>query len=66
MVLYQRLSQIHAIPQKTSVDAEYKMENVLEKVWVPAINRTTITGSVLNWRMSIGARQRRSTDLQFL
>ena len=47
MLFYQGLSQIHAIPQKTSADAEHYVENILKKFWIPVINRTATTGSVL-------------------
>ena len=47
MISNEKLSQLHVIPQNTSVDAEYHVESMLEKVCLPAINRTATTGSVL-------------------
>ena len=44
---YEGLSQLHVIPQKTSVDAERYVEDVLEKAYLPATNRTATTDSVL-------------------
>ena len=51
MMSYEGLSQLHVIPQKTSVNAEYYVEHILEEVCLPAINRTATTGSVLTRRM---------------
>ncbi|XP_043230950.1 uncharacterized protein LOC122386132 [Amphibalanus amphitrite] len=51
MMSYEELSQLHVIPQMTSVNAEYYVEHILEEVCLPAINRTATTGSVLTRRM---------------
>ena len=51
MMSYQGLSKVHVIPAKTSVTSEYYVENILEKFYLPAINRTHISGSVQKRRM---------------
>lgn len=51
MMSYQGLSNLHVIPAKTSVNAEYYVETILEKCCLPAINRTRSSGSVLKRRM---------------
>ena len=55
MMSYQGLSQLHVVPKKTSINAEYCVENILKKVCLPAINRRKADGSVLERRM-VGRR----------
>jgi len=47
------LSELHFIPPKTSINAEYYREIILKKCLVPASNRTSSAGSILERKMSL-------------
>lgn len=47
MMSHQGLSELHVIPEKTSVDSHYYVDTILENACLPAINRTASSGSVL-------------------
>ena len=51
MMSHQGLSELHIIPEKTSVDSHYYVDTILENACLPAINRTASSGSVLKRRM---------------
>ena len=59
MVSYEGLNQLHVIPQTTSADAEYYVENILEEVCLPAINWMATTGSILTHHVT----ERRSDSI---
>ena len=40
------LSELHIVPQKTSIDAVYYQENILEKNLLPMMSRTATTGDL--------------------
>lgn len=48
MLSYQGLNQLHVIPQKTSVDTENYIENILEKFCLPVMNSMATVDSVLD------------------
>ena len=40
------LSELHIVPQKTSINADYYQENILEKNLLPMFDRRSVTGSL--------------------
>ena len=47
----QGLTQLHVLPQKQTVDTAYYIHEILEKNLLPALNRSSSTGSVLKMKM---------------
>ena len=45
-VSYRALSQLHAVPQKTTINGEYYRNNILANECLEALNRTAREGSV--------------------
>ena len=47
----QGLSELHVLPQKQTVDAEYYVTKILKQSLPPALSRSDTTGSVLQRKM---------------
>ena len=46
------LSDLHFVPEKTNVDAKYYREEILKKVLIPTLKRTSENGNISNRKIS--------------